>query len=116
MRITWQNLDTAEYTPAPGIEYEIAPGVVRTLRRPAYDVMRAFMAELNRELPKGEDGEPAIGESDHEDVRRMNCMEIATEGDPIPEGFAGVDLTIATRAVGDFFTFRIPRPAKPPKS
>ena len=110
MRITWQNLDTAEYTPAPGIEYEIAPGVVRTLRRPAYDTMRAFMAELNREMPEG------ASEADHEDERRMRCMEIATEGDPIPEGFAGVDLTIATRAVGDFFTFRIPRPAKPPKS
>ena len=110
MRITWQNLETAEYTPAPGIEYEIAPGVVRTLRRPAYDVMRAFMAEINRPMPEGSN------DADHEDERRMRCMEIATEGDPVPDGFAGVDLTIATRAVGDFFTFRIPRPAKPPKS
>lgn len=109
MRITWDNLDSLEYVPTPGIEYELAAGCVRKLKRPVYDVMRAFMYEL----AKSGDG---VAESAQEDAARMACLEICTEGDPLPEGYAGVDLTIATRAVGDFFTFRIPRPARSPKS
>ena len=111
MRITWENLGTLEYIPAPGIEYEVAEGCIRRLRRPVYDVMQSFIAELNS---ANEAAKP--GDDDYEDAVRMRCLELCTEGDPIPAGWAGVDLTIATRAVGDFFTFRIPRPAKPPKS
>lgn len=110
MRITWQNLDTQEYTPAPGIEYEVAAGVTRRLRPPHYDVMRSFMAAMQPSM-NGETTDPMA-----EDEVRMRCLEICTDGDPLPDGWAGVDVAIATRAVADFFTFRIPRPSKPPKS
>lgn len=109
MRITWENLDTLEYIPSPGIEYEVAEGCVRKLKRPHYDTMRAFMEALK------ESGD-GVADSDKEDAARMACLEICTDGDPLPDGFAGVDLAIATRAVGDFFTFRIPRPSRQPKS
>lgn len=113
MRITWENLGSLEYVPVPGIEYEIAEGCIRTLRRPVYDVMRAFMDELGKSAP--ESSNPIAASAD-EDAIRMRCLEICTEGDAIPDGWAGVDFTIASRAVSDFFTFRIPRPSRPPAS
>lgn len=111
MRITWENIDTLEYTPVPGVEYQIAEGCVRRLRRPVYNVMRDYMQRLNAAKPNA-----ALTDPDHEDAVRMDCLAICTEGDPIPNGWDGVDITIATRAVSDFFTFRIPRPSRPPKS
>jgi hypothetical protein len=110
MRVSWETIDT-EYIPAPGIEYDLGPGCIRKLRRPTYDVMRAFMDafyRLQSTAKPGDDG--------YEDDIRMECLAICTEGDPLPDGWAGIDMTIATRAVGDFFTFRIPRPARPPAS
>lgn len=109
MRITWENLDSLEYIPAPGLEYEVAQGCIRRLRRPAYDVMRAFMAEL------GQAGD-GLTDPEREDLARLRCLEICTDGDALPDGYAGVDMAITTRAVADFFTFRIPRPSRPPKS
>lgn len=113
MRITWENIGSLEYVPAPGIEYEIAEGCTRRLRRPVYDVMRAFMDELGK---SSADNTDPLGASAEEDAIRMRCLEICTEGDPLPDGWAGVDFTIASRAVSDFFTFRIPRPSRPPAS
>lgn len=113
MRITWENLDSLEYIPAPGLEYEVAQGCIRRLRRPAYDVMRAFMAAYEDGVKPDSNGVHSV---EREDAARMLCFSICTEGDDLPEGYAGVDVTIATRAVGDFFTFRIPRPSRPPKS
>jgi hypothetical protein len=111
MRITWDNLDTLEYIPSPGIEYEVAQGCIRSLRRPLYEVMRLFLDRL-----AGVDLSAKPGDENHEDSVRLSCLVICTEGDPMPEGWTGVDIAIATRAVSDFFTLRIPRPARPPKS
>ena len=100
LRITWENIATEVYMPRPGIEYEVADGCVRRLKRPFYDVVvRASV------LAKQENVEDLDPQSDaYGPTVRMKILSIVTEGDPLPKDGAGIDMGVAGRAVIDFFT------------
>lgn len=107
LRITWENLDT-EYDPRPGVEYEVADGCVRTLKRPLYDVDKQASVLMARENalsiePDSDNYGPKI---------RLQVLEVITTGDKLPKDGKGVDMQIVGRVIADFFTFRIARPGK----
>lgn len=102
VRITYQNLDDA-YIPEEGIEYEVAPGCIRTLKRNVYDVARKAHEIMQKENNQQYDP----GADDYPEHVRLKCLEVITDGDPLPEGYAGVENDVVGRAVVDFFMLRI---------
>jgi len=110
IRITYENVDTAQYLARPGTEYEVADGCIRTLKRPFYDVDIAMSEVMQNEditqtNPEGKGYSPKL---------RIEALAIITDGDPLPEGGKGVDLEIVGRVIVDFFTFRVYRGSKQP--
>lgn len=106
MTITAENLDS-DYTPAPGTAYEVAPGCVRTLKRPVYNVVLAY-----DELLFKEDMTAGPNEEGYVPKLRLEMLEVITDGDALPKDYAGVDLDVVGRVVADFFTFRIAKAKK----
>lgn len=110
LRITPDNLDSLEYVPETGTEYEVAPGVVRRLRERTYGVQRAFDAKLAEEKPDVFDPSK---EGYYEPIR-IECMKICTEGDDFDED--DLNLNIVARVAADFFSLRFMKPRKLPTS
>ena len=110
LRITWKNLESERYIPRPGVEYEVADGCIRTLKRPFYDVEKAASELMNAENQVQLD----VNAPDYSPALRLKTLEIITTGDPLPEGYKGVDMDVVGRAIVDFFTFRRFKEAKPP--
>ena len=110
IRVTYENVDSLKYTPAPGIEYEIADGCIRTMKRPFYDIVMQYDKLVSRE-----DSSVLDPESDKYGPKlRLEAVRLITEGDPIPK--SGGDIKIVGRIVADFFTFRIMTTAQPVNS
>ena len=100
VRITSDNIKTKDYTPKPGVEYEVADGCIRTLLKPFNDVSIAY-----DEIMKDEDMSVVDPKKKGHYVNiRLAALDVITEGDPIPER---VDMEVVGRAVADFFTFRM---------
>lgn len=116
MRITPENWLTIEYVPETGTEYEIAPGVdgkspvIRRLRARTWDVQRPFDELISKENVLQAD--PL--QNDYPENVRMKAMLICTEGDELPEDYAGVNLDIVARVCADFFSLRHVRMRKQP--
>lgn len=107
VRITHANLDDA-YIPEEGIEYEVAPGCIRRLKRNVYDVARKAHEIMKQENQQQYD--PSA--DDYPEHVRLKCLEVITDGDPLPEGYTGVENDVVGRAVVDFFMLRIYRQRK----
>lgn len=110
IRITPNNLETLEYIPKTGTEYEVAPGVVRRLLGRTYGIQRAFDAKLAEEDPNQFDPSK---EGYYEPIR-IECMRICTDGDEIPDEEL-LNLDVVARVAADFFTLRFLKP-KPQSS
>ena len=100
--ITGKNLQTAVYVPAPGIEYEIAEGCIRTLKECFYDVDLAVSTLLKDE----DQNQLDPTKPNHPTVLRYKAFQIITDGDPLPKDGKGVNMRVVGRAVLDFFIMR----------
>lgn len=103
--ITPENLASLDYIPESGTQYEVAKGCTRALKPRTYNVQRAFDAELSKENIHQVDPDA----DDYPETVRLKCLEICTDGDPLPENFEGVFLDVVGRLVADFFSLRILR-------
>lgn len=103
--ITPENLASLDYTPETGTQYQVAEGCIRSLKKRTYDVQRAFDSALAKENVTQVD--PTA--DDYPENVRIECLEICSDGDPLPKNLAGVDLDIVGRLVADFFSLRILR-------
>ncbi len=50
--VTWENLTSLKYTPQAGVRYEVAPGCVRVIKRPVYDLQMSYDKEMSKEDSK----------------------------------------------------------------
>jgi phosphomannomutase len=112
IRITPENIDDLVYVPTTGTEYEIAPGVIRRLKKRTYGVQREFDALIGTESPAQTDPEA----DDYPEKVRMQCMIICTDGDEFmtvsdwSSVSEEIDLDVVGRVCADFFSLRLMRP------
>lgn len=103
IRITPDNLSTLEYIPETGTEYEIAPGVIRKLKKRVYSVQMSFDELLAKE-------DSTQSDPTHESYPykiRPECAMICTDGDKWPKD---PDMDIVDRICVDFFSLRVLKP------